>query len=128
MTTGTDGVHPNVTFVVEAHARLEEGDLAAINDMFAVDITWHEFGSSPLAGREPPCPRARWTSCGSSTARSPNSGATTPTSIKPTRSSPRNPDVEFASRQALAHAEPDHPGRPRPAAGPSRSASTDRDA
>lgn len=49
-TTGTDGVHPNVTFVVEAHARLEEGDLAAINDMFAVDITWHEFGSSPLAG------------------------------------------------------------------------------
>jgi ketosteroid isomerase-like protein len=50
MTTGTDGVHPNVTLVVEAHARLEEGDLAAINDMFAVDITWHEFGSSPLAG------------------------------------------------------------------------------
>jgi uncharacterized protein len=49
-TTGTDGVHPNVTFVVEAHARLEEGDLAAINDMFAVDITWHEFGSSSLAG------------------------------------------------------------------------------
>jgi hypothetical protein len=24
MTTGTDGLHPNVTFVVEAHARLEE--------------------------------------------------------------------------------------------------------
>ena len=49
-TTGTDGVHPNVTFVVEAHARLEEGDMAAIHDMFAADITWHEFGSSPLAG------------------------------------------------------------------------------
>jgi len=49
-TTGTDGVHPNVTFVVEAHARLEEGDMAAIRDMFAADITWHEFGSSPLAG------------------------------------------------------------------------------
>lgn len=49
-TTGTDGVHPNVTFVVEAHARLEEGDMAAIRDMFAANITWHEFGSSPLAG------------------------------------------------------------------------------
>jgi hypothetical protein len=49
-TTGTDGVHPNVTFVVEAHARLKEGDMAAIHDMFAPDITWHEFGSSPLAG------------------------------------------------------------------------------
>ena len=24
--------------------------MAAINDMFAADITWHEFGSSPLAG------------------------------------------------------------------------------
>ncbi|MEF2978855.1 nuclear transport factor 2 family protein [Subtercola sp. YIM 133946] len=43
-------VHPNVAFVVEAHERLESGDLASINEMFAADIVWHEFGSSPLAG------------------------------------------------------------------------------
>ena len=42
--------HPNVTLVNEAHERLERGDMAAIREMFADDITWHEFGSSPLAG------------------------------------------------------------------------------
>ena len=46
----TGDVHPNVAFVVLAHERLEAGDLAAINEMFADDIEWHEFGASPLAG------------------------------------------------------------------------------
>jgi uncharacterized protein len=46
----TRAEHPNVTLVNEAHERLERGDTAAIRDMFADDITWHEFGSSPLAG------------------------------------------------------------------------------
>jgi ketosteroid isomerase-like protein len=52
--TGQDALtraeHPNVTLVNEAHERLERGDMAAISEMFADDITWHEFGSSPLAG------------------------------------------------------------------------------
>ena len=42
--------HPNVTLVNEAHERLERGDAAAIREMFADDITWHEFGGPPLAG------------------------------------------------------------------------------
>ena len=49
--TADGDVHPNVTFVMTAHERLEQGDMAAINDMFASDIVWHEFGTSPLAGR-----------------------------------------------------------------------------
>jgi len=42
--------HPNVILVNEAHDRLERGDTAAIREMFADDITWHEFGQPPLAG------------------------------------------------------------------------------
>jgi ketosteroid isomerase-like protein len=42
--------HPNVTLVNEAHERLERGDMAAVREMFADGITWHEFGHSPLAG------------------------------------------------------------------------------
>ncbi len=49
--TAEGDVHPHVTFVITAHERLEQGDMAAINDMFAADIVWHEFGTSPLAGK-----------------------------------------------------------------------------
>ena len=49
-TESPSAVHPNVEFVVLAHERLEQGDLDAINQMFADDIVWHEFGASVLAG------------------------------------------------------------------------------
>lgn len=43
--------HPNATFVVEAHLRLQAGDIPAIRErIFAPDILWHEFGPSGLAG------------------------------------------------------------------------------
>lgn len=47
---GADAVHPNVQFVIDGHMRLERGDMQAISAMFADDIVWHEFGTSPLAG------------------------------------------------------------------------------
>jgi ketosteroid isomerase-like protein len=48
--TAEHAEHPNVILVNEAHDRLERGDTAAIREMFADDITWHEFGRPPLAG------------------------------------------------------------------------------
>lgn len=48
--TAVQTEHPNVALVNEAHERLGRGDMAAIREMFAHDITWHEFGHSPLAG------------------------------------------------------------------------------
>jgi ketosteroid isomerase-like protein len=45
-----EDLHPNVVFVNLAHERLEAGDMASINEMFAADIVWHESGTSELAG------------------------------------------------------------------------------
>jgi uncharacterized protein len=42
--------HPNVARFREGYAAFAEGDLAALNDLFAEDVLWHVSGRSQLAG------------------------------------------------------------------------------
>lgn len=42
--------HPNATLVRGAYAAFGKGDIAALDDVFAEDIRWHEPGRNQLAG------------------------------------------------------------------------------
>jgi ketosteroid isomerase-like protein len=42
--------HPHVTLVREAYDAFAKGDIAALDDVFAEDIRWHEPGRNQLAG------------------------------------------------------------------------------
>lgn len=42
--------HPNVARIRDTYAAFAKGDMAALNDMFAEDLLWHEGGRSQLAG------------------------------------------------------------------------------
>ena len=42
--------HPNVDRIIDGYAAFAKGDFAALNDLFAEDIMWHEPGRNQLAG------------------------------------------------------------------------------
>jgi ketosteroid isomerase-like protein len=42
--------HPNVARIKDVYGALAKGDLAALNDVFAEDVLWHETGRSQLSG------------------------------------------------------------------------------
>jgi uncharacterized protein len=42
--------HPNVTRLRDGYAAFAKGDFAALNDLFAEDLLWHEPGRNQLAG------------------------------------------------------------------------------
>jgi ketosteroid isomerase-like protein len=42
--------HPNATLVRGAYDAFGKGDIAALDDVFAEDIRWHEPGRNQLAG------------------------------------------------------------------------------
>jgi ketosteroid isomerase-like protein len=42
--------HPNVALIKAGYAAFAAGDFAALDDMFAEDLLWHEPGRNQLAG------------------------------------------------------------------------------
>jgi len=42
--------HPNATLVRKGYEAFNEADIAAIQEVLAHDVVWHEPGRSPLAG------------------------------------------------------------------------------
>ena len=42
--------HPNIARLREGYTAFGKGDLAALDDLFAEDIRWHEPGRNQLAG------------------------------------------------------------------------------
>jgi uncharacterized protein len=42
--------HPNVARIENMYAAMAKSDLAALNDMFAEDLVWHDCGRNQLAG------------------------------------------------------------------------------
>ena len=42
--------HPNVARIKDGYAAFAKGDFAALNDLFAEDLLWHEPGRNQLAG------------------------------------------------------------------------------
>jgi uncharacterized protein len=42
--------HPNVGRIRDVYAAMAKGDLAALNDMFAEDLVWHDCGRNQLSG------------------------------------------------------------------------------
>jgi uncharacterized protein len=42
--------HPNVARLRDGYAAFAKGDFAALNDIFAEDLLWHEPGRNQLAG------------------------------------------------------------------------------
>lgn len=42
--------HPNVARIRDGYAAFAKGDLAALDEVFAEDIVWHEPGRNELAG------------------------------------------------------------------------------
>lgn len=42
--------HPNVARIRDGYAAFAKGDFAALNDLFAEDLLWHEGGRNQLAG------------------------------------------------------------------------------
>ena len=42
--------HPNVALIKEGYAAFAKGDFAALDEMFAEDLLWHEPGRNQLAG------------------------------------------------------------------------------
>jgi uncharacterized protein len=42
--------HPNVTRIKEGYAAFAKGDFAALDELFAEDLLWHEVGRNQLAG------------------------------------------------------------------------------
>ena len=42
--------HPNVAPIRDMFAAFAKGDLAALNDVFAEDLVWHEGGRNQLSG------------------------------------------------------------------------------
>jgi uncharacterized protein len=42
--------HPNVALIMDGYAAFAKADLAALNDLFAEDLLWHEPGRNQLAG------------------------------------------------------------------------------
>jgi ketosteroid isomerase-like protein len=45
--------HPNVAPVRDMFAASAKGDLAALNDVFAEDLVWHEGGRNQLSHVDP---------------------------------------------------------------------------
>jgi ketosteroid isomerase-like protein len=49
--------HPNVARIRDTYAAFAKGDMAALNDMFAEDLLWHESSArswSPPGSARPP--------------------------------------------------------------------------
>ena len=42
--------HPNAARIRDGYAAFAKGDFAVLNDLFAEDLVWREFGRSQLAG------------------------------------------------------------------------------
>ena len=42
--------HPYAVLIKTGHAAFEQGDMAAITELFAEDVVWHLFGSNQVAG------------------------------------------------------------------------------
>ena len=42
--------HPNVAVIRDMFAAFAKGDLAALNDVFAEDLVWHEGGRNQISG------------------------------------------------------------------------------
>jgi ketosteroid isomerase-like protein len=42
--------HPNEELIRKGYAAFDQRDMAALNDLFADDVTWHVTGDNPLAG------------------------------------------------------------------------------
>ena len=42
--------HPNVARIRDMYAAFAKGDLAALNDVFAEDLLWHEGGRNQISG------------------------------------------------------------------------------
>ena len=42
--------HPNVARIRNIYAAFANGDLAAVNDVFAEDLVWHDAGRGQLSG------------------------------------------------------------------------------
>jgi uncharacterized protein len=42
--------HPNVARIKDMYAAMAKGDLAALNDVFAEDLVWHDGGRNQLSG------------------------------------------------------------------------------
>ena len=42
--------HPNAARIRDGYAAFAKGDFAVLNDLFAEDLVWHEFGRSQLSG------------------------------------------------------------------------------
>jgi ketosteroid isomerase-like protein len=42
--------HPNVARIKNVYAAFAKGDLAALNDVFAEDLVWHDCGRNQLSG------------------------------------------------------------------------------
>jgi ketosteroid isomerase-like protein len=42
--------HPNVARINDVYAAMGKGDLAALHDMFAEDLVWHDCGRNQLSG------------------------------------------------------------------------------
>jgi hypothetical protein len=42
--------HPNVARIRDGYAAFVKGDFAALNDLFAEDLLWHEGGRNQLSG------------------------------------------------------------------------------
>ena len=42
--------HPNVAVIRDIFAAAAKGDLAALNDVFAEDLVWHEGGRNQISG------------------------------------------------------------------------------
>ena len=42
--------HPNVARIRNIYAAVANGDLAALNDVFAEDLVWHDSGRNQLSG------------------------------------------------------------------------------
>lgn len=42
--------HPNVARIKDVYAAMAKGDLAALNDVFAEDLVWHDGGRNQLSG------------------------------------------------------------------------------
>jgi uncharacterized protein len=42
--------HPNVGRIRDVYAAMAKGDLAALNDIFAEDLVWHDCGRNQLSG------------------------------------------------------------------------------
>jgi uncharacterized protein len=42
--------HPNVARIRDGYAAFAKGDLAALNDLFAEDLVWHDAGRNQTSG------------------------------------------------------------------------------